>query len=233
MYIDPDGNKIIGVTYNPKTGQYSYTKAALKNGTKRYIDARIQTGVGREAIHKLHSDEREVRIVVTDRMLVTYDKDDDSYTVSGGSTEGFEEAEHNGNVASIYISLNDYGTNDASTGKAGTKIKAAVIDDEGNLSDDLDLIPSDFSNLQGKGSRRHKIHMQENKRAGVDEFYNKWNPNKEQSIYSIGEHEETHLNEKRKIDYRKGERSAYTNEAAAQKEYLKPRRFTGKPAKKL
>ncbi len=70
MNIDPDGNKIIGVTFNPKTGQYSYTKAALKNGTKRYVEARMQSKSGKEAIHKIHSDSREVNIIVTDKMIV-------------------------------------------------------------------------------------------------------------------------------------------------------------------
>jgi len=85
IFIDPDGNKIKGVKYNSKTGQYSFSKSAIKRGTKQYVEARIYTKSGRASIQKLVDHKKKFRISVTDKILVSQGLDD-KYVLSEGST---------------------------------------------------------------------------------------------------------------------------------------------------
>ena len=68
--VDPDGRKIRGVKYDENTNRFIYNKRAIKNGTDRYIEARIKTESGRAGIFKLMKSEKKFRIQVTDKPIV-------------------------------------------------------------------------------------------------------------------------------------------------------------------
>ncbi|MEM9885202.1 MAG: RHS repeat-associated core domain-containing protein, partial [Bacteroidota bacterium] len=80
-FIDPDGRKIRGVKF--KKGELKYSKRAIKRGTKRYIENRIQTESGKSSIMSLINDKNEYTIFVTDKILVSQGSDGSLKPVMG------------------------------------------------------------------------------------------------------------------------------------------------------
>ena len=62
-YIDPDGNYIEDVVYNPKNGEITFTANGLKNGTDVYVKSRMATKEGRAQIIKMIKDTKKTYIL--------------------------------------------------------------------------------------------------------------------------------------------------------------------------
>jgi RHS repeat-associated protein len=86
ILIDPDGKKIKGVTYDKKTKTFTYTEEALKNGTDKYIEARMETKIGQRAVSKFLNQRKEFTIIVTEKLLVS-SSEGGKYSLSNGETE--------------------------------------------------------------------------------------------------------------------------------------------------
>jgi hypothetical protein len=70
-YTDPDGRRIRGVKVDKKTGALKFSKQAGWDGTKRYIEARMKTQGGKDAIMGLVAEKKTYTTLVTDNVLVT------------------------------------------------------------------------------------------------------------------------------------------------------------------
>ena len=73
--VDPDGRKIRGVKYNKETGEFKYSRSAIRRGTDRYINARIKTANGKKGIESLLESSKKYKIEVTDKPIVVPTKE--------------------------------------------------------------------------------------------------------------------------------------------------------------
>ena len=170
--VDPDGKKIRGVKYNYKTQQFSYSKGAIRRGTKRYIEARITTENGRKGIMDLVNFKRKFTIKVTDNPLFI-DNGNKTYSQLHGKT--IED---------------DYSLNTIIIVSTASKIQNSTVGyvvsnskDKGEKNIDYNLISTDLNSgmeavLKETGLRDFEaIHPYKSE---------------EQLIHGIGAHEEEH-----------------------------------------
>ena len=170
--VDPDGKKIRGVKYNYKTQQFSYSKGAIRRGTKRYIEARITTENGRKGIMDLVNSKRKFTIKVTDNPLFI-DNGNKTYSQLHGKT--IED---------------DYSLNTIIIVSTASKIQNSTVGyvvsnskDKGEKNIDYNLISTDLNSgmeavLKETGLRDFEaIHPYKSE---------------EQLIHGIGAHEEEH-----------------------------------------
>ena len=215
FFIDPDGEKIEGVSIN-KNGDFVYTKAALKNGTDRYINARIQTTTGREKILALMERHETYKFIVTEKVFVLPTMDG-KYAIAGGGA--------NSATRTIVMALNPARFNTVTE----DQLKDAVTQDKrGNLIP----ISIDKSKLDNPLVSSDNAYMQKYNKAynesGAAEMDN--NPETkiktdEQKIYAFGAHEEEHLTKENiklqhNNDVEGKEKAAYSTEIKERKEYL-------------
>ena len=218
IFIDPDGQKIRGVKSNSEGG-YDYSKAAIKNGTKRYIEARCLTTSGTEAIQKLMSDKRTFDIMVTDVMLV--EKIGGSYNTIAGLTKRGEWMTITTSVTSTQQIVEGGDPND--------EIEAYCIDDFGRPYPVI-LRRQDFVHVLDNGDNFKKSSEGANydnayQDSGMPAFYEQYGmptieTDNNQKIHGTGAHEETHLLEKPNMEVYDRERAAYDNEAKERREYI-------------
>jgi RHS repeat-associated protein len=219
-YIDPDGKKIRGVQYN--NGQFSYTKQAQRNGTDKYINARIQTKSGNASIMSMVGAKQTYSLMVTDKILVAA-TGKGKYARLAGIADS--------KTKTIVISTDKTKTTDLTQ----QQLKNAVsIDDNNNLTSqsvNIDKLVSPLSNPDNADQNGNKTAYED---SGMAQFDNE-HPYQsvEEQINGTGAHEEEHLTpdniEKQNIkdEYQRAyqqELPAYEAEKQAREEWLKQNR---------
>ena len=198
--VDPDGEKIKGVTYNEDTGEYIYTDEAKKNGVDKYISIRTQTKGGRKSIEKMIKDKREFDIRIIDNPLFI-EEDGKFYQLNG-------------------ITINDnIVISTCLEKKEGEVNNAMIVGMDNQIS--YGTVVASKKELDFK-STDPKIIAFFN--SGLYIFNTK-HPyrDKEELINGTGSHEEAHLFQRKEMradDYC-SEYDAYRKEMKSRKEYLK------------
>jgi len=170
--VDPDGEKIRGVKYNSETQQFSYSRRAIRRGTKRYIDARIKTENGRKGVLALVNSKRKFTIKVTDKPLFAVNKDK-TYSQLGG------------------ITIEDvYGLNTTIIVSTAEKIQISTV---GYVVSDQRYVAKRFVEYRDISSRLStKMEDVFNETNLYDFEANHPYESVEQRIHGIGAHEEEH-----------------------------------------
>lgn len=195
--VDPDGRKIKGVTYNPQTGEYSYTKATRRVGVDRYIEARCRTVSGRKSVQRMISSPTKFRIRVIDKPIVLPDGNGKVNQLSGIVLRGNY----------ILISTADKVTVDE--GKSG--FDAVYVDGRNIVEENFKVKVSDLVSNPDESEFEEAYRLTE-----MEEFEKQYPyQTEEQKIHGIGAHEETHaLDNGSKAD-------ALNNEKKERLEYIK------------
>ena len=216
IFIDPDGEKIRGVKYNTETGQFEYSKAAIKRGTDKYINARITTETGKASVMKLIESPKRYKISVTDKTIVGQ-SGINQYTVAGGLTEPGKF---------IVLTTNTIGTTDLmNQGSKADKLAVYEIDDKGNIKP-IVILRSQLAPTLTAPDPNNKFqvdYQKAYKNSGLEAFdSDPKNATKsdEQSLHRLGAHEETHLLQDKKLDTYNSELPAMQNEVKEAKEYI-------------
>ncbi len=202
-YIDPNGKEIIGVTYDKKTGKYSYTADAIKNGVDKYIEARTQTKSGRKAVGGLIDDKKKYTVIVTDKLLVT-ESAEGKYGLSSGE-------------ADIKTSTLVISTNTTKADAIDGTVKAVTLKD-GKLVD----VDINQSNLVKQLDGSNEDYTRAYEDSGLKDFENKnqYRTDKER-INGTAAHEEVHLTPYGNSgDVYHDEGRAFTAEKKARVEYI-------------
>ncbi len=200
ILVDPDGREIEGVTYDKKTKEYTFTDAAIKRGSKDYIEARTTTKSGEKGIQWMINAKETYTIHVTDKPL--FSKNDKG---EYGQLHGL--AENN----SLFIST----FNEKARGENLTN--SMVIDGE-NLIPAI-IEPTKIISPQDPDYQRAF------KSSGLKKFEQNANnamKSIQQLIHGIGAHEERHLFQAPEIrgDTFSSEKDAMMFEVYGRKEYL-------------
>ncbi len=217
VLVDPNGEKIKGVRYNPKTDEFHYSKWAIKHGTDQYVNARIKTQSGKANILYFVNEKKTYRFIVTNDILLE-PQENGKYGIIAGLAES--------NYNFIILSLNKIGFNDITNDDLKN---AKVINKYGKLKlisvSKNDLMQIDEIEEYNLGYLEKYIKGRDD--AGYTEFNIKY-PflTDEQRIHGVGAHEETHLmpqniEYQEKNDYYNSEKEAYENEIRERSEYIK------------
>jgi RHS repeat-associated protein len=217
-YTDPDGKKIKGVKF--VNGEYVFSKAAIKNGTDKYIMARIQTETGRSKINAMIADKRTYTIGVTDKTLVLPSGNAGKYALAAGVTDAASGI--------LYISTDK------------TKLENLTSDQLKNglvtINNAGDLVPISLNKnqlekpLEDPNGKYQQDYNRAYEDSGAKEFDSKPEnqfENVEQLIHGSGAHEETHLTNEQNIEYSNNddtyntEKQAFEVEIQERKEYIK------------
>lgn len=202
MFIDPDGRKIRGVKMI--NGQITYTKRAIKNGTQRYIEARMQTKSGTESIMSMLGDKKEYSLLTTDKTFVL-PTENGKYAVAAGVTDH--------NSGTILISTNKNGYDNVTD----DQLKNAVtLDMDGDLMN-ISVKRKDLVNPIGDRGEYNRAYND----AGMKEFEQQYPYQSEnEQIHGTGAHEENHLfNPQNAGKVYQDETQAFEAEKNARKEY--------------
>ena len=195
--VDPDGRKIKGVTYNPQTGEYSYTKAARRVGVDRYIEVRCRTVSGRKSVQRMISSPTKFRIRVIDKLIVLPDGNGKVNQLSGIVLRGNY----------ILTSTADKVTVDE--GKSG--FDAVYVDGRNIVEEHFKVKVSDLVSNPDESEFEEAYRLTE-----IEEFEKQYPyQTEEQKIHGIGAHEETHA-----LD-NGSEADALNNEKKERLEYIK------------
>jgi RHS repeat-associated protein len=181
-YIDPDGRKIRNVTY--KNGQISYNKTAIKNGTNKYLEARMQTPSGRASITSMLESKQTYNLMVTDKIIVN-STDKGRYAIVGGITVAKNKL--------IVVSTNT--TKPANATQDQLK-NAATLDDYGNLTSvnvNINKLDRPLSDPNGKDQQSYNAAYNDSGMAQFEADPNNAYQSTEEQINGIGAHEEEHL----------------------------------------
>lgn len=209
-FIDPDGRAIKGVTY--KNGEFIFSKSAIRNGTDRYVNARITTDGGRSSIMSLVNDKKTYSLMVTDKVLVL-PTEKGKYAISGGGTDP--------NARVIVVTTNGATPENVTSEQLQT---AVTVNSKGNLipakvnEKNLDT-PLTNSNPNAPYSAAYR-------NSGMEAF-DAANPYKsaEEQIHGVGAHEETHLkpgniDAQNRGDVYNAEKEAFEAEKKAREDYI-------------
>lgn len=179
MYIDPDGKKIKGVKL--VNGEITYTKRAIRNGTQRYVEARMKTKLGAESIVGMIEDKKQYNLLTTDKVFVL-PTENGKYAVASGVTDH--------NSGTILISTNKNGYDNVTD----DQLKNAVtLDGWGDLIDVNTITKINRGDLDNPIGDKGEYNRAYND-AGMKEF-EQMNPyqSETEQIHGTGAHEESHL----------------------------------------
>ncbi len=198
--VDPDGEKIKGVTYNEDTGEYTYTEESKKNGVDKYISVRIQTRGGRKSIEKMIKDKREFNICIVDNPLFI-EENGIFFQLNGITID-------NNIIISTCLEKREGEVDDAMIVRTDNKISYGTI----------------FASKKNLNFKSKDPKIIAFFKSGLYAF-NIENPYRDQEelINGVGAHEEAHLFQRKEIrldDYC-SEYDAYRKEMKSRKEYLK------------
>ena len=218
IYIDPDGRRIKGV--NVKDGQITYSKRAVKNGTKRYIEARMKTESGSASIMSMIGAKKHYSVMATDKVFVS-PTGNGKYAITGGLTDSESgilvvtpNSARPGNVT-------DEQLNDAVTlGPTGDLVGVKI--GQGNLE-------SPISDPNGVYQQGYSAAYNNSGMAEFESDPNNDYQSPEEQIHGVGAHEEVHLTDPANIKANKDknpysrayntEKPAFEAEITARKEY--------------
>lgn len=214
IFIDPDGKKIKGVTLID--GKFTYTDQAIKNGTQKYIEARMKTESGRKSIMKMIDASKTYTLLVTDKVIVMESpKSKGKYALCGALTSF--------GAGVMLFTTNPARPNDVTN----EQLQNAVTM---NNSGDLEPIKISRDNFVIPLADPTDSYQADIKQANIDsgmELFDTNNPYKDETeqLHGLGAHEETHLMDPDNIKFQKkketykSEKQAFEAEKEARKEY--------------
>ncbi len=211
IYVDKDGREIEGVIV--KDGKYTYTDAALKNGTDKYIQARTQTATGIEKIGALISSKETYRISVTDKVILMPTADG-RYGIAGGGADA--------STNSLIVGLNEARFATVSDVQLQN---AVTVDAKGNLvplSISRDNLDNPLVDPNNDYTKTYQKAYEESGAAAFDNNAANTPKTTAEKINAFGAHEETHLTKKNIKMQEAG--NVYGSEKAAFKEEIKERK---------
>jgi len=179
MFIDPDGRKIKGVKM--VNGEITYSKRAIKNGTQRYIEARMKTKSGTESIMGMIGDKKQYTLLTTDKVFLHL-TENGKYAIVAGLTD------HDSRTILISTNKNGY---DSVT---DDQLKNAVtLDRWGDLIDVNTITKINRQDLDNPIGDKGEYNRAYND-AGMKEFEQMYPYQSEiEQIHGTGAHEENHL----------------------------------------
>jgi len=224
IFVDTDGRKIKGVIYNAETGKYEYSTAAISRGTDKYIEARMVTKSGEQAISTLMSDIRTFTISVTDQLLVsTIPGRSGKYVFLGGEVKDKSLVVSSMTSDEVRTAIEGKGPNDI--------INVVYLRTDGTIAR-KQLKMKNIINILENPDLEKKYETEYSKAyrdSGMEEYEKEVNnqyKSAEQQIHGTGAHEEIHLlqiNRKEKSPY-KEELNAFSNQLKESKEYVEEKK---------
>ena len=216
-FVDSDGRKIEGVTYNKKTKIFTYSPEAEARGTRAYIEARIKTVEGTQAINELITDTYVYKISVTDRILVSDPSEEDGKrVVASGITQPLKY---------IVVSTNDTKTEDLINGGAADDIiEVSQVNEKGDVVP-LQIKRGDLKLPNLTETEEDKQYSAAKEESGYNAYYaDKANAEQtnEEKIHNYGAHEEVHLYQEQNLNTKEAETPAFENQVKAAKNYRDP-----------
>jgi RHS repeat-associated protein len=216
-YYDPDGKRIRGVSRDRKTGQLVFNKQAGWDGTKKYVEARMKTAGGQEAINKLMNDKKTYTTLVTDKVLVIPSLDGKQSNITQALTDPI--------TSTLVISTSKVTSVDNLTKE---QINGAQkLDNYGQLVN-ANVGKKDLADpLKDGGKSEHEKKYQKAKDdSGISQM-DKDKPfqSDEEMIHGVGAHEEVHLMQKPNYtptpqDVYDSEKPAFDTEKKAREDYI-------------
>jgi RHS repeat-associated protein len=192
MFIDPDGERIRGVKLNTVTGQYEFSKSAIKRGTDVYIYARMKTETGKKQITMLVEHKKSFKISVTSDIILMDHRIDEEGIQRYATLDGLC-------MPQKWIVLT---TNTSSTesmireGSPDDILNVNYITMSGNVRK-LKILRSQLEGVYGNDETEY---AKDYTRAYKDSGFAEWisNPNNQpgseiEDLHNTGAHEEVHL----------------------------------------
>jgi len=179
IFVDPDGRRIRGVKM--VNGEITYTKRAIRNGTQRYIEARMKTKSGTESIMNMIGAKKKYSLLTTDKVFVL-PTENGKYAVTAGVTDH--------DSGTILISTNKNGYDSVTD----DQLKNAVtLDQWGDLIDVNTITKINRQDLDNPIGDKGEYNRAYND-TGMKEFEQQYPYQSEtERIHGIGAHEENHL----------------------------------------
>jgi RHS repeat-associated protein len=189
IFIDPDGKKIKGVTKN-SDGSLSYSKGAIRRGTKRMVTAMQKTKTGQGQVQMLLNKKEIVKMQLTDKLLVLQDgegkwgkiagdasQSNNVVTVSTAEMDGEKVSmkdaytvTENGDIIKVNgLTEDDLRSSEADqysdmphTGSAEGEINATAVHESEHLTDEnKEVANSDPARVEDKPSEKERQTRQE------------------------------------------------------------------------
>jgi len=220
IYIDPDGRRIKGVKV--KDGQITYSKRAIKNGTKRYIEARMKTKSGTSSIMSMIDAKKRYSVMATDKVFVL-PTGNGKYALAAGVTDSESGVLVVTTSTARPSNVTDKQLNDAVTLGATGELTGVNI----GQSD----LENPISDPNGEYQQGYSAAYNDSGMAEFESDPNNTYQSAEEQIHGVGAHEEVHLTDPANIKANKDknlynrayntEKPAFDAEIKARKEYKK------------